>query len=167
MSEEYFERKNYNELVDFKEVIGLYIDPQTADSQETTKGIIHHCKSGEAYIIPAIPIEDKSDNQVPNDQKIETRCRLLLSVQRALIGAITSNFRAIFVDWIHEYEKTSIKLYYVLDQATEVDIEEAEGVAAEVMADFVNSSISIELIVVDRSKPISSLGKACVFQHKE
>ena len=41
------------------------------------------------------------------------------------------------------------------------------GVSAEVIADFVNGSISIELVIVDGSKSIISLGKACVFQRKE
>jgi hypothetical protein len=44
----------YKERVDFREVIGKYIDPTTGQSVSTTKGIIHYSKDG-VHIVPARP----------------------------------------------------------------------------------------------------------------
>jgi hypothetical protein len=44
----------YKERVDFREVIGKYIDPATGQSVSTTKGIIHYAKDG-VHIVPARP----------------------------------------------------------------------------------------------------------------
>ena len=42
------------ERVDFKQVIGKWVDPTTGKAYETTKGIIHYSKNG-AHIVPARP----------------------------------------------------------------------------------------------------------------
>lgn len=42
------------EIVDFGQVIGKYIDPNTGKSYNTTMGTIHYSKSG-AHIVPARP----------------------------------------------------------------------------------------------------------------
>ncbi|MFV9511284.1 polymorphic toxin type 50 domain-containing protein [Tepidibacillus sp. LV47] len=42
------------ERVDFKQVIGKWVDPNTGKAYETTKGIIHYSKNG-AHIVPARP----------------------------------------------------------------------------------------------------------------
>lgn len=42
------------ERVDFEQVIGKWVDPNTGKAYETTKGIIHYSKNG-AHIVPARP----------------------------------------------------------------------------------------------------------------
>ena len=42
------------EIVDFKQIIGKYVDPQTGKAYDTTKGIIHYSKDG-THIVPARP----------------------------------------------------------------------------------------------------------------
>ena len=42
------------EIVDFKKIIGKYVDPQTGKAYDTTMGTIHYSKDG-AHIVPARP----------------------------------------------------------------------------------------------------------------
>ncbi|MBR5539642.1 MAG: hypothetical protein IKU61_07065 [Clostridia bacterium] len=42
------------ETVDFKKIIGKYVDPQTGKAYDTTMGTIHYSKDG-AHIVPARP----------------------------------------------------------------------------------------------------------------
>ncbi len=44
----------YRERVDFREVVGYYVDEKTAEQSSTTIGIIHYSKKG-AHIVPARP----------------------------------------------------------------------------------------------------------------
>ena len=44
------------ETVDFKKVIGKYVDPKTGKSYDTTIGTIHYSKSG-THLVPEKPIE--------------------------------------------------------------------------------------------------------------
>jgi RHS repeat-associated protein len=44
----------FKERVDFREQIGLYVDPQTGVATPTQRGIIHYSKEG-AHIVPARP----------------------------------------------------------------------------------------------------------------
>ncbi|QPC91860.1 hypothetical protein [Mesorhizobium sp. INR15] len=63
----------------------------------------------------------------------EIRAKLLLSVQRALLGAVSPNLRAVTCGW-HEVE---IKLRFVFDgEIAEENFEDAGVVASEVAADF-------------------------------
>jgi hypothetical protein len=61
------------------------------------------------------------------------RATLLLSVQRALLGAVPHNLRAVTCDW----EGTEIKLRFVFDgEIAEENYEDAQIVGTEVVADF-------------------------------
>ncbi len=63
----------------------------------------------------------------------EIRAKILLSVQRALLGAVPHNLRAVTCDW----EGTEIKLRFVFDgEIDEENYETAGIVGAEVVADF-------------------------------
>jgi hypothetical protein len=63
----------------------------------------------------------------------DIRARLLLSVQRALLGAVSPDLRAVTCDW----EGVEIKLRFVFDGAIpERAVDEARIVGAEVAADF-------------------------------
>lgn len=48
------------ERVNFEEVIGLYVDPNTGEKIPTTAGTVHHSKS-DVHIVPARPIEESND----------------------------------------------------------------------------------------------------------
>ena len=67
------------------------------------------------------------------DDAIEMRRKLLLSVQRALLGAVPAALRAVTCGW----DGTTIKLHFVFDgEITSDDFEVAQVVATEVIADF-------------------------------
>ena len=48
-----------------------------------------------------------------------------------------------------------------------MDKEEAECIAAEVIADFPNDFIETELIIIDNTQVILNYGKECVYQIKK
>ena len=63
----------------------------------------------------------------------DVRTKLLLSVQRALLGAVPGSLRAVTCDW----EGTEIKLRFVFDgEITEENYEDGHTVGTEVVADF-------------------------------
>lgn len=63
----------------------------------------------------------------------DTYARLLLSVQRALLGAVSPNLRAVTCGW----EGVEIKLRFVFDgEIAEEELEDARIVGTEVIADF-------------------------------
>jgi hypothetical protein len=63
----------------------------------------------------------------------DTRTALLLSLQRALLGAVPHSLRAVTCNW----EGTKIKLRFVFDgEIDEEDYETAGIVGTEVIADF-------------------------------
>ena len=51
-------RGDHKEVVDFHEVIGVYIAPETGERVLTTKGTIHYSKKG-CHVVPASPSEEK------------------------------------------------------------------------------------------------------------
>ena len=60
-----------------------------------------------------------------------------------------------------------IKLFFVFDkEISEDDVEEAECVATEVVADFTNGFIETEFIQIVSPEPIPDLGKECIFKRK-
>ena len=44
------------EIVDFKRVIGKYVDPKSGKAYDTTMGTIHYSKDG-THIVPSTPID--------------------------------------------------------------------------------------------------------------
>ena len=48
-------REGTRRRVDFGQIIGLYIDPETGRSGETTMGIIHTSEKKGEHIVPARP----------------------------------------------------------------------------------------------------------------
>lgn len=96
MSGDFLFKQGYNELVDFKEVIGAYKNPMTTLLHETTRGIIHYSKEGAAHIIPTMPTHYQFDMDASNNEELNKRSFILLSVLRALIGAVPSSLRGVF-----------------------------------------------------------------------
>ena len=96
---------------------------------------------------------------------ITQRIKVLLSCQRALLGAVTPNLRQVQVDW----KDNHITLYFVYNgDFTEEDIEEAECVATEVIASFpFDYTIETKYLRIDFPQTIGLLAQACVYARKE
>ncbi len=103
-----------------------------------------------------------------NNAEIENRSEILLSVHRALLGAITSKLRAVCVDWSKIDGKLSIKLYFVFyKEITDDNKDDCECVATEVVADFAHGYIETEFLQISSSQTLPKLGRECVFKRKE
>jgi hypothetical protein len=82
----------------------------------------------------------------------QIRVRLLLSIQRALLGAVPATLREVACGW----EGTEVKLRFVFDG--EIDTDDYEGaqiVGSEVIADFSEPWTILEEIFVSTTRPIS------------
>jgi hypothetical protein len=85
---------------------------------------------------------------MPNERVDQLiRGELLLSLQRALVGAVPASLRAVTCDW----EETTITLRYIFDGP--VDADDADGMAAvgaEVASDFADAvALDEQIIRVD------------------
>ncbi len=100
-----------------------------------------------------------------NEEQIERRIKILLSVQRALLGAIVPNLRRIFLDW----NENEIRFYFVFDgDFSEEDQEEMECVAFEVSCDFDDDEkIVTNYLRIPAPEQVHNMGQACVFSRKE
>ncbi|MGE0562547.1 MAG: hypothetical protein AB7O47_12080 [Flavobacteriales bacterium] len=75
----------------------------------------------------------------------------MLSVQRALLGYIRGNVRAVMVDWTEDGKKLTVK--FILDRQPEsLDYELISELTTEIWADFPH---------------LESLDEACVFSDKK
>ncbi|CVK17263.1 MAG: hypothetical protein J6581_10115, partial [Apibacter sp.] len=98
-------------------------------------------------------------------ENTEIRVKILLSIQRALLGMIYSSIRAIAVG----FEKTEkLKVIYYLDKKpTEDDYDSISEVTTEVLADIDFSEVEEKCIFT--LEPISKLDKlnSWVYMRKE
>ncbi|QUD87044.1 hypothetical protein [Phenylobacterium montanum] len=90
---------------------------------------------------------------------------LRLSAQRALLGAIYPNFRAIKVT----ANGSQIVLTVICEAAPdETEIDAVSAAAAEIVADFPHASISEQVIVINGPLPVEdALVAGWVFQRAE
>lgn len=135
-----------SELVDFKEEIGFHVDPVTREKKITSWGIIHYSRNGGYHVIPAIP------EHAPN--RIVDHIYLRLSTQRALLGAVTPNLRAVEVSISEEDRVIFIYFFYdgriknrIFDCATTAIAE----VSADIFPDYV---IAHRILRMDTPSPI-------------
>ncbi len=99
-----------------------------------------------------------------NPEYITQRGKILLSTQRALLGAVVPNLRRVFVDW----DDTKIQLYFVFDETFLDDFhEDMECVATEVLTDFLQCTVETHYLSVKNPEPIPLMGKACVLARKD
>lgn len=85
------------------------------------------------------------------------------SLQIALLGAITPNLRALNVEFTNDL----IKLFYYYETSpSDVEVENSEVVASEVVSDFVDASIYVNRIVLSKNHKIPDIGIK-VFQRME
>lgn len=98
------------------------------------------------------------------DSSTRRRISVLLSIQGALVGAITPHLRAVLVGW----DEKTIQLYFIYDgDISEEDKEESECAATEVLADFPGNDIKTEHVRCDFPQRLPKLGQIMVFQRKE
>ncbi|AFZ26565.1 hypothetical protein Cylst_4485 [Cylindrospermum stagnale PCC 7417] len=96
---------------------------------------------------------------------IELRNQVLLSLQRALLGEITSNVRGITCSW--DTSKITIVCYLQGDISEYIE-ESMECVATEVMADFPEHEVGIECKKLDEPESLNPYTlSAWVYRRKE
>lgn len=88
-----------------------------------------------------------------------------LSMQRALLGNVTSNIRAI----IAELKLNDIQLFFYYDGKIQEDDEEtASEIGTEVIADFSEEcNLDVNLSRIDYPQPINHANGLCVYLRKE
>jgi hypothetical protein len=112
------------ELVDFQEIIGIFVSPVLDARVETQWGIIHYAKDG-CHIVPA-----KSQAYTID---IVPLAYAMLSMQRALLGIVTKELITVIVNVSHEW--LYIRFYY--EGAVSCDVlEEWECAMTETWADL-------------------------------
>jgi hypothetical protein len=88
------------------------------------------------------------------DDRTDLRARLLLSVQRALLGEMTANVRAVTCS----AADSKIVLRWIVDGAISDGLREAaSAIGTEVIADFANHHVSEELVRCDDPADIKLL----------
>lgn len=93
----------------------------------------------------------------------DLRARLLLSAQRAFLGEIPSNLRAVVLDVI--LPRVMVRCY--VDGSTEGVTEDLWSVGTEMLADFdPNLEIRVDVIRLDSPNPVPE-GGLWVFSRKE
>lgn len=92
------------------------------------------------------------------------RARVLLSVQRALVGEVFPALRAVTVEW----RPDMVKFWaYVDGVLRDEDNESLSVVSAEIAADF-GPEVEIDYEVVRRDAPMAiDDGRVCVFRRRE
>jgi hypothetical protein len=81
----------------------------------------------------------------------ELRVRLLLSIQRALLGEVTPNIRAVTA----AIDENAITLRWIIDGAIADDLESDLGAAGvEIGADFDSHQIAQEFLRCDAPRPM-------------
>ncbi len=81
----------------------------------------------------------------------ELRVRLLLSIQRALLGEVTPNIRAVTA----AIDESTITLRWIIDGQISHDLENDLGtVGTEIVADFESYQMSQEFLRCDAPRPM-------------
>jgi len=92
------------------------------------------------------------------------RVSAILSLNRALWGEVAPTLRAAKIKW---NEKT-VHLYFYYDgEISEEDHESAECVATEVIADFPEHKLEIDILRWDYPKPVPQEGLETVYYRRE
>ncbi len=83
----------------------------------------------------------------------DLRVRVLLSLQRALLGEVTPNLRGVTCSW----DQSLIRISALFDgKVSEENRESMECVATEVMSDFPDFQVILECQRLDVPEPLSS-----------
>ena len=91
------------EIVNFKEIIGVFISPDSGERINTSWGIMHRATDG-CHVVPARPLSHKIDTFPVAYAE--------LAMCRGLLGSITPELRAVFVDAVQEKQLLYMRMYY-------------------------------------------------------
>ncbi len=93
------------------------------------------------------------------------RAQVLLSIQRALLGAVSSRLRGIACAWDHS--RISIKAFFD-GEVSEVDKEAMEVACSEVLSDFPEHRVDVESVRLDYPEKLTLSGlNAWVYRRME
>ncbi|UXH76537.1 hypothetical protein [Roseateles amylovorans] len=103
--------------------------------------------------------------QINQMNEISLRVSVLLSVQRALLGAISPRVRAVLCSW----EAAAIKVRAVFDgPVADSDVESMSIVETELVSDFPDFDVGVLCVRIDGGGSIClELGEVFVFRRKE
>ena len=91
------------------------------------------------------------------------RAKILLSIQRALLGSVIPCLRCVTASWT----KDAIKIVYYHDgQISEEDFDALDASTTEIYADFIDDKCDITILRLDAPNKIPYL-KATAFQRFE
>ncbi len=95
-------------------------------------------------------------HQNQNNSKLSLRVNSLLSVLYALIGEVSPPLRAVRIKW----DEKIIHLFFYYDgEISEEDRESAENIATEVIANFSEHVLEVNIQRLDYPKPIPEIGE--------
>ncbi len=137
------------EIVDFKEKIGIFVNPVSLEIVDTSWGVIHYGKDG-SHIIPAKPTSYNIE--------IFPLAYVLLSIQRAILGTVTPELRAIVADVDEANKMLYIRFYYDGDFSTQV-LDEWECVMTEITADCTDYALDEGIEKLPYPQKISFRGR--------
>jgi hypothetical protein len=99
-----------------------------------------------------------------SEDEVRRRVKILLAAQKALIGAITPQLRAVNLFW----DMKRIDLYFIYDgEISEYDQEESECAATEVLTYFTDGKFETHHITCDYPQEIPLPGNEVVFRRHE
>lgn len=131
----------HKEWVDFEEKIGIWTDKSGRGfDKETTQGIIHYGIDG-AHVVPS--------NPYPTADFIDTAF-IRSSIQVALLGSVTPNLRAVFV----EYVDNQGRIFFYFDHPpSEEEVELANIVETEFRSDFPLKGYRVDHTIIHLPNP--------------
>lgn len=107
--------------------------------------------------------QQSPSNENKHDYKI-SRANAILSMNRALWGEVSPALRAAKIKWDEE----TVHLYFYYDgKISEEDHESAECVATEVISDFPEHKLEIDILRWDYPRPIPQEGLETVYHRRE
>lgn len=136
----------YRETVDFKELIGIWLSGDGEISLPTQMGTIHYGEDGGAHIIPTNP------NPIITKTRQQAIQEIRNSLQRALIGNVPANLRAVTVEINSNTERTL--MFYFDCEPTGEEMESASLTVSEYVSDFPPYEFQTEWDIVTLPYPI-------------
>ena len=117
--------------------------------------VLRRACMAQAHIVLAPPIAPAPRGLSMFDEDAILRQKILLSVQRALLGSVTSNLRGVAIDW----NNNEIRIVGYYDgPISDDDREEMSCVDAEVATDFIDAaSVDFALHRLDMPERIIGL----------
>jgi len=146
-SSQFQENIHTRQRIDYEQQIGVYVFAPHDIREPTSLGVIHHHPNESYHVIPSRPYSLKEDKSIAS---------IMLFAQRALLGEISSDLRAVLVN---RNKDGSIKIAFYHDgPMTWEKQNEYSCIASELAADFINAEIVEEFISLKYPEPLPQDG---------